>query len=345
MILLTKSSMFVNPDTGEHSGVYPVPKDKSKMVPMEYYVIGSQIYRFIGTAYSSKDVPCGSIYVLGGIYCIRQYETDDDKIKYGIENIVDRDEYEKKISSWKNKSIDNIASSYIDDYDDNVVDTNRSKLTNTGDVYIPELKDTDDPMERVIKLMIINMKLKLNESRSSFDKEYGLDNLRSALNGATKNMSILKFPMWCELLHCDWEFSAINGSDNVANPLPKPVTISNKKDLWVDIKDVPKGIFAVECKEGEDPLKRLIKVVIWNKQIKLKDYKSKGSTAHLINNLRSGLKGNQKQSIQGALAWAEILDFIIVIKITNVDTGVWYKIVGYDVYTNAPDDPNATCVE
>ena len=88
MILLTKSSMFVNPDTGERSGVHAIPEDRTKMVPMEYYVVGSHIYKFIGAAYSSNDVPCGSIYTLGGLYCINQYETDDDKIKYGIENIM-----------------------------------------------------------------------------------------------------------------------------------------------------------------------------------------------------------------------------------------------------------------
>lgn len=345
MIFLTKSSIFINPDTGEHVGVYPVPKDKKRMIPLEYYVIGSHIYKFIGRAYSSKDVKPGSIYVLGDIYCIKEYDNDDDKIKYGVENIVDGDCYERSISSWKNTPIDKIATSYIADYDSNIMSINKSKLANTGDVFIPELDEADDPMNRIIKLMVLNMKIKLNERRGSFDKEYEIDNLRSGLNGATKYMSITKFLMWCNLLNLDWEFSATNSDDNIMNPLPEPVTITNKNDLWVDIKDVPKGIFAVELDKDEDPLKRLIKVAIWKKQIRLKDYKSKGSTSHLINNLRSGLKGKQKMSIQGALTWSEILDFILVIKITNVETGVWYKTVGYDVYTNVPDDPNAICVE
>lgn len=343
MIFLTKSSIFIDPDTGETAKVYQIPDKKQEMVLMDYYVLGSHIYKFVGDVSSVKDTPCGSIYILGGIYCIKEYDNDEDKIKYGIENIKDVTKYINITSAWKKASLSDVASSYIQN-EDNIMDINRNKLINTGDVFIPELKETDDPMERIIKLMILNIKPKLNEKRTSFDssKAYWLDNIRSALNGATKNMSVPKFLMWCELFNLDWEFSVINSMDGVMNPLSEPVTISNKKDLWVDIpEEVPKGIFYANLVEGEDPLKRLIKVAIWNKQLNLRDYKQKGSTSHLINNMRSGLKGKQKMSIPCMLNWCEVLDLIFIIKITNPETGVWYKSVGYDVYTNVPDDENA----
>lgn len=343
MILLTTSSVFIHPNTGEIHTVHPLPNNYSGMIPMEYYSLGSHIYLYIGKVDATKSAPIGSIYQYRGNYWVREYETDEDKITYGVSNIVDRNQYET-LMSW-NKDIEKTAQDYMNDYATNTMASNRNKLANTGDIFIPELKDTDDPMERVIKLMVLHMKLKLNERRGSFDKEYGLDNLRSALNGATKNMSILKFLMWCDLLNLDWEFSVINTDDNVLHPLNVPITISNKLSLEENIpKVLPKGIFGVSLQEGEDPLKRLIKVAIWRKQFDLKEYKKKGSTSHLINNMRSGLKGKQKMSIPGMLNWCEILDLILIIKITNPSNGIWYKAIGYDIYSNVPDDENSIYV-
>lgn len=345
MIILTEPSIFIDPVDGSIHDVYNAPKNYDEMIPMEYYIIKSHVYKFIGNVYSKKSVPEGSIYKMNGNYYIKYYTTTEDMMRFGEDHIHSKNEH-SKMMNWKTKSMDEIAQTYVNEHDTNLMQVNRSKLANTGDVFIPELKDTDDPMERIIKLIVINMELKLNERRGSFDKEYGLDNLRSALNGATKNMSILKFLMWCELLELDWEFSVINIDDGVPNPLSEPVTISNKNKLIENIPDIlPKGIFGVPLLEGEDPLKRLIKVAIWRKQINLKDYKHKGTTSHLINNMRSALKGRQKMSIPCILNWCEILDLILILKVANPANGVWYKSVGYDVYTNSPNDENAIYVE
>ena len=345
MIILTESSVFVDPLDGSVSGVHQIPDTHSEMVPLEYYVLGAHVYEYIGAVNSRVATPEGTIYTMNNQFYVNEYKDPELMDRFGEENITTRQKYEAKMD-WKNRSIDDIADAYLNEHDTNLVEVNRNKLANTGDVYIPDLSDTDDPMERVIKLMVISMKLKLNERRSSFSEEYGLDNLRSALNGATKNMSISKFLIWCNLLGLDWEFTLINSNDGIPNPLPEPVTISNHKTIEEDIpEEMKKGIFNVPLEEGEDPLKRLIKVAIFKKVVYLKDYKDKGTTAHLINNMRSGLKGKQKMSILCALNWCEILDMILIIKVTNPTNGIWYKSVGYDVYTNVADDENAIYVD
>lgn len=345
MILLTESSLFVDPLDGSVYGAHPIPRNYDDMVPMEYYVLGTHVYQFIGAVFTKKATREGTIYKLNGDYYITEYESDEASERFHEDNVISKRRYEETMQ-WKVRNVDDIADQYLREHDTNLVERNRNKLLNTGDVFIPELKDTDDPMERVIKLVVLNMKLKLNERRGAFTKEYSLDNLRSALNGATKNMSILKFLMWCELLNLDWEFSLINADDNVFHPLQEPVTISNHKPLSMDIpEEVKKGIFNVPIEEKDDPLKKLIKVAIFKKVVYLKDYKDKGTTAHLINNMRSGLKGKQKMSVPCAMNWCEILDMILIIKVANPATGVWYKSIGYDMYTNVPDDENATYVE
>lgn len=345
MILLTGNQIFVDPVGWGVHDVHRIPEDFNDMIEMEYYAIGNYVYQFIGVAYSKKNVPEGSIYVMNEEYYVKSYETEEGMERFGEANVISKREYAKRMN-WKNSSIEENAVGYLKEHDTNLMEVNRSKLSNTGDVFIPELKDTDDPMERVIKLMILNMKLRLNERRGSFDKEYGLDNLRSALNGATKNMSILKFLMWCDLLNLQWEFSVMDSYDNPPNPLNSPVVISKTMPLTDNIPETAdKNIFCVPLVDGEDPLKRLIKVAIWRKQVNLKDYKHKGTTLHLINNMRSGLKGKQKMSIPCMLNWCEILDLILTIKVTNPETGVWYKSVGFDVFTNVADDENAIYVE
>lgn len=342
MILLTKNSVFVHPKTGEVHTVHPLPDKQhyDTMIPMEYYALGSHVYRYLGDVPSRRNIPTGSIYRCRGYYGLQDYDTEEEKLLYGASHVIEQTDYEQ-LMTW-HKDMEQTAKEYMEEYDTNMMATNRNKLANTGDVFVPELKETDDPMERVIKLMVLHMKLKLNERRNSFDKEYGLDNLRSALNGATKNMSILKFLMWCDLLELDWEFSVINTDDHVPHPLDEPVIIGNKTPLEEELPTkIPKGIFQVPLQKGEDPLKRLIKVAIWRKQINLKDYKGKGSTSHLINNMRSGLKGKQKMSISGMLNWCEVLDLILIVKVTNPANGIWYKAVGYDIYSNVPEDENS----
>lgn len=345
MILLAESSLFVDPLDGSTHDIHPIPRNYCDMVPMEYYVIGNYVYQYIGTVFTKKIAEEGSIYKLNGAYYITEYEDDEKAERFHEDNVISKKRYYETMH-WSAKSIEDTAKEYLNEHNTNLVEQNRNKLLNTGDVFIPELKETDDPMERVIKLMVLQMQLKLNERRGSFDKEYSLDNLRSALNGATKNMSILKFLMWCELLNLDWEFDLINTEDGVFHPLPEPVVISNHSPLNMEIpEEVKKGVFNVPIAEGDDPLKRLIKVAIFKKVVYLKDYKQRGTTAHLINNMRSGLKGKQKMSIPCAMNWCEILDMVLIIKVTNPATGVWYKSIGYEMYTNVPDDKNATYVE
>lgn len=339
-----EDKVYVNPHDGEMYSVHQIDDmTNTEWIEDDYYIIGQYLYRFIGKD-NRLSAPKGTIYVDGGIISVQYYDEDDEEAEaYHISHIRTKSRY-KKMMSWGKGSLDDIADGYIS-MSNNAMD-NYNVLANTGSIYVPELKDDDDPMERVMKLMIISMKLKLNEKRGTTEKEYAIDNLRSALNGATKNMSILKFLMWCDVLHLDWEFSLIN--DPSAKPmLNTPVVISSNKPLDIKIPETnpDNKIFWVPLVEGEDPLKRLIKIALWVLQVNLKDYRNKGTSSHCINNLRSGLKGKQKMSIQGMLKWCEILDLILVIKVTNPETGYWYKSVGYSVSTNVPDDEHASYVE
>lgn len=306
----------------------------------DYIVINDYLYRFVG----NSNCYAGEVAIdsIGGTWW-KDYDNDEDKQEHHISKTRSEEEYTSTVSWKKSSQVEDLVNEYLS------ISSNLMKgysiIQNTGSIYIPQLQDTDDPMERLIKLMIINMGIKLNDKRTSTERDYDIDNLRSALNGATKNMSISKFLMWCNVLHLEWEFSLINSPESTGAKLASPVTISSTQPFNEELTEPEdKKIFYVPLVETEDPLKKLLKIAIWRLQINLKDYKGKGS-AHCINNLRSGLKGKQKMSIQSIFKWCEILDLILVIKVTNPSTGNYYKTIGYEVFTNVQGDTNAQYTE
>ena len=89
-------------------------------------------------------------------------------------------------------------------------------------------------------------------------------------------------------------------------------------------------------------MKKLIKLALDQKRINTKDYENKSSSAHLINNLKSGLKGDQKMTLLYFITWCELIDMIYEITVTDKESGIYFKVIGYDLYTNLESvDPMA----
>ena len=309
--------------------------DNIKLDKDHFYVVAGIVYKFTEKG-SMNNLEPGSICKLGNKYFIEPHIPEQEE--YYLEKfVVSKKEYEKRISETTNDTLENMVKEYATNYrkSNNLILSGNIKIAPSGEVYMPDLEPDDDPLERVTKLMLRHMKLVLNEFRGQFSKKHGLDNIKSALNGATKNMSIIKFISWCETLGLEWEISFDNSSSNVPLPLTRPIVISSTKPFpWVDIPPEKKDCFTVPLSKDEDPLKRGIKLVLGEKRLDLKDYKHKSPTPHLINNMKSALKSRQKMTIPYCLNWCEIIDLTMSIKIINPKDGIWYKLTGYDMTTN-----------
>ena len=70
----------------------------------------------------------------------------------------------------------------------------------------------------------------------------------------------------------------------------------------------------------------------------MKDYEEKSSSDHLINNMKSALKSKQKATLLYFMSWCELLDMMYEIKVTDPETGVYFQVIGYDLYTNADEE-------
>ena len=124
-----------------------------------------------------------------------------------------------------------------------------------------------------------------------------------------------------------------NGS-NTINPLTEPLVIGKDIPLSCEFGESDKRIFKVPLVEGEDPLKRLIKVALIKMNVDLNDYKDKGSTPHLINNMRSALKRSSKMMMPYFVYWCEILGVDYLLTITDPSDG---KTIYADVNYRAED--------
>lgn len=297
-----------------------------------FYLIGDTIYEYVGTSSPRKLKP-GTIGSINDRYYVEPH-TPETKEMYNEKFIISKRQYDERISN--EGSIESLLKVYLDNYkvNNNLLKSGNIKIEPSGEVYMPELDPNDDPLERIIKLMLRHMRLVLNDYRGQFNKKHGLDNIKSALDGATKNMSILKFLSWCNTFGLDWEISVDNDGSHSPAPISKPILLTNKVEYpWVDIPVKTSSCYTVPLLVNEDPLKRIIKLALGEKCIDIKDYKQKSPTPHLLNNMKSALESKQKMSLPYFLNWCEIIDLIYSIKVISPD-GIWYKLTGYDMTTN-----------
>lgn len=218
-MILMKDAIFCDPREDLVLPVVDLTYSDGKAVldTKHFYLIGDLIYRYSETA-PVDDVPPGTIIRFGDRYYAQDH-TEETADAYSERYIISKEEYENRISGAG--SMEDMMQEYARNYraSNNIIRSGNIKIAPIGDIYMPELDENDDPLERIIKMMLRHMKPVMNEYRGQFDKKHGLDNIKSALNGATKNMSILKFLAWCDSFELDWDITIDNADNDVPNQI------------------------------------------------------------------------------------------------------------------------------
>ena len=324
MVIGENLQMFV-PCIGETIKVKPFPANKNELEIGCYYPIGEYVYEFIGKVDKFKDIAVGKIAFVNykNDYFTNGYtENDDNRDYYHITNIRNEShEYDDM------DDIDAILHGYHDAYSSgcNMVKGRRQKITDPDGVFAPELKSTDDALTRTMKQMITHKKIVPSEYRPTMTKEYSFDNMRSALAGSTINMTITKFLAWCNLLDLEWEFMVYDNGEDTLNPLHEVIEINPHKDIVCECGEPERGIFKVPIDDEDDPLKKLIKCAIIKKHMNINDYKDKGSTPYLLNNMRSALKGKSKMMMPYFVSWCEVLGLSFILRVIDPVDGASFE--------------------
>lgn len=106
-----------------------------------------------------------------------------------------------------------------------------SDINSATSVFVPEIKETDDCLKKLVKLTIIKKNININGLKSKMAKSYSLPNLKTALMNNTK-MSVPNFLIWCDLLSISFDiFISDNGTD-IHNPLPEQIHYNSLTDTY-----------------------------------------------------------------------------------------------------------------
>jgi len=98
--------------------------------------------------------------------------------------------------------------------------------------------------------------------------------------------------------------------------------IEKSKELFVQPEDIEiinnnTELYTPTIKEDDDFLKYLVKKIIIDKKINLRNYKNKFATEYSLNNMKSGLNRDTKMTVTNFKTWCEILGVKWDMMITN----------------------------
>jgi len=94
------------------------------------------------------------------------------------------------------------------------------------DTFSPPIKETDDPLKRLVKMVLAELQVNLKHFRSEFSKEYDLTNIKASVTKAAP-MTMKYFLRWAELLDLEVEITVRSkGEKRRVRRLKEDVTIN-----------------------------------------------------------------------------------------------------------------------
>lgn len=97
------------------------------------------------------------------------------------------------------------------------------QITQSSDIYLPELDPNDDFMKHLIKLILHDKKIDIKQFKHKFTKSHGITNLKAALetkssaDGKKGSLTLSNMIKWMELLDMDIE---VTFKDSEESDLP-----------------------------------------------------------------------------------------------------------------------------
>lgn len=146
------------------------------------------------------------------------YKTDDDKYTF----VEPRDPEDQ--SAVKVKDVSKAKEEMCDPK--NIKEITDDIAADTADLHIfaPPMKDTDDPLKRIVKMALIDMQVDLKLYRHEFKKEYDLTNLKASVTKEAP-MTMKYFTRWVEILHLRVDLVVDSSEDSkVVRKLTQPIT-------------------------------------------------------------------------------------------------------------------------
>ena len=163
-----------------------------------------------------------------------------------------------------------------------------------------------------VDIFIKNEKLKK-------DVGYIIDDMVYIYRGKVKDKTKLEFGIYND--NGEYKFIEPDNKEkdlyhvrNITELNPDSIftNIEKDKDMFVQPEDIEiinnnAEIYIPTIKEDDDFLKYLVKKIIIDKKINLRNYKNKFATEYSLNNMKSGLNRDTKMTVTNFKTWCEIL--------------------------------------
>lgn len=92
-------------------------------------------------------------------------------------------------------------------------------------VFAPPLKESDDPLKRMVKLALLELQIDLKSLRHEFSKEYDLTNLKASVT-KTAPLTMKYFVRWLEVLDIRLDLNISSKGTKRIKKLPKTITLT-----------------------------------------------------------------------------------------------------------------------
>lgn len=108
------------------------------------------------------------------------------------------------------------------------------EMMNASSDFIPEIKDKDDFLKKLVKTVILQKKVNPHLYKNEFEKSYIITNLISGLQNETK-LNPFTFGLWMQLLQCDFTVTIKDAGTDDRFPLKDEINYDSQKNL-IEVK-------------------------------------------------------------------------------------------------------------
>lgn len=208
-----------------------------------------------------------------------------------------------------------------------ITTSNKSKICRVFIGTTPTLVDEDLDEYFEVEVFIEGMKLKKGVGYIIGDHVY-VYNGKYNEDKSTRPGLYKKNDEYILIEHTDktkkkYHISKLNELD------PKSILslLETDRDSFVQMEDIEiinnnSEIYTPMIKEDDDFLKYIVKKMIINKKINLRNYREKFPNEYALNNMKSGLNKSTKMTVTNFVKWCEVLgcDWSMVVTDNNTDT-------------------------
>ena len=206
---------------------YLVLNNAEEVYPVEIYREGKKLKK--GVAYILDDIAYiyrGKLKETADSSMPGIYKTQDKRYKFVHPSESERDVYSEK--NIVTMDVDQIISTILTSSESFQQPEDIEIIKSNSELFIPTIKDTDDFLKMLVKMIIIEKKINIRNYKGHFANEYALNNMKSGLKRETK-MTVTNFKAWCEILGVKWTITVSDNGTDTISPLENDITIDSSQ--------------------------------------------------------------------------------------------------------------------